>query len=182
MIAGHHGESFIATVEVVGDARARALMDAVMKHPFLDDAGCFRNVKSIVISLIGSESLSMDEVQEFVEHIKEIAPEAQLALGLHIDESLVNCVGAMLMFPYPHTVLIENKSDSMKEKSLPVNRLSRRANKDLLLCDDVGLKFDQQQLPLVSVSKGRFDKGEPNLHDGKDLDVPTFLRRNIILI
>jgi hypothetical protein len=39
----------------------------------------------------------------------------------------------------------------------------------------------QQQLPLVPVSKGRFDKGEPNLHDGEDLDVPAFLRRNMIL-
>ena len=41
--------------------------------------------------------------------------------------------------------------------------------------------FQQQQLPLVPISKGRFDKGEPNLHDGEDLDVPTFLRRNMIL-
>ena len=39
----------------------------------------------------------------------------------------------------------------------------------------------QQQLPLVPISKGRFDKGEPNLHDGEDIDVPTFLRRNMIL-
>ncbi len=44
-----------------------------------------------------------------------------------------------------------------------------------------GFERVQQQLPLVPVSKGRFDKGEPNLHDGEDLDVPTFLRRNMIL-
>ena len=45
----------------------------------------------------------------------------------------------------------------------------------------IGPKGIQQQLPLVPVSKGCFDKGESNLHDGEDLDVPTFLRRNIIL-
>ena len=37
----------------------------------------------------------------------------------------------------------------------------------------------QTQLPLAIVSKGRFDKSEPTLHRGEDLDVPTFIRRGI---
>jgi cell division protein FtsZ len=39
----------------------------------------------------------------------------------------------------------------------------------------------QTQLPLTIVSKGRFDKSEPTLHHGEDLDVPTFIRRGIAL-
>jgi hypothetical protein len=39
----------------------------------------------------------------------------------------------------------------------------------------------QTQLPLTIVSKGRFDKSEPTLHHGEDLDVPTFLRRGIAM-
>ncbi len=182
MVGGQHGESLLGTVEVVGDARPRALMDAIMKHPFLDAGKCFRKVKGLVISLVGSESLSMNEVQEFVEYIKAAAPEAQLALGVHIDESLDNCVGAMVMLPYPDKAVTGNQSKAVEGKALQVNRLKHAANRDLKLSDAVGLKFAQQQLPLVSVSKGRFDKGEPNLYDGKDLDVPTFLRRNIVLI
>ncbi|SVC34016.1 uncharacterized protein METZ01_LOCUS286870, partial [marine metagenome] len=182
MVGGQHGESLLGTVEVAGDARPRALMDAIMKHPFLDAGKCFRKVKGLVISLIGSESLSMNEVQEFVEYIKAAAPEAQLALGVHIDGSLDNCVSAMVMFPYPDKALTGNESKAAEGKALQVNRLKYAANRDLQPSDAVGLKSAQQQLPLVSVSKGRFDKGEPNLYDGKDLDVPTFLRRNIVLI
>ena len=182
MIGGQHGESLLGAVEVAGDARPRALMDAIMKHPFLDAGKYFRKVKGLVISLIGSESLSMNEVQEFVEHIKAAAPEAQLALGVHIDGSLDNCVGAMVMFPYPDKALTGNESKAAEGKALQVNRLKYAANRDLQPSDAGGLKSAQQQLPLVSVSKGRFDKGEPNLYDGKDLDVPTFLRRNIVLI
>jgi cell division protein FtsZ len=44
-----------------------------------------------------------------------------------------------------------------------------------------GPKAVQGQLPLTIVSKGRFDKSEPTLHNGEDLDVPTFLRRGIAL-
>lgn len=38
-----------------------------------------------------------------------------------------------------------------------------------------------EQMPLEAPSRGRFDKGEPTIVDGMDLDVPTFLRRNVKL-
>jgi hypothetical protein len=44
-----------------------------------------------------------------------------------------------------------------------------------------GSKAVQGQLPLTIISKGRFDKSEPTLHRGEDLDVPTFIRRGIAL-
>ena len=39
----------------------------------------------------------------------------------------------------------------------------------------------QETLPLEGVTRGRFDKSEPTLYDGQDLDVPTYLRRGISL-
>jgi cell division GTPase FtsZ len=42
-------------------------------------------------------------------------------------------------------------------------------------------KAVQGQLPLTIIAKGRFDKSEPTLHRGEDLDVPTFIRRGLAL-
>jgi cell division protein FtsZ len=39
----------------------------------------------------------------------------------------------------------------------------------------------QGQLPLTIVSKGRFDKSEPTIHKGEDLDIPTYIRRGVPL-
>ena len=39
----------------------------------------------------------------------------------------------------------------------------------------------QMPLPLEIVSKNRFDKTEATIHNGEDLDVPTYLRRGISL-
>ena len=39
----------------------------------------------------------------------------------------------------------------------------------------------QGQLQLEIVSKGRFEKSEPTIHQGEDLDVPTYIRRGIAL-
>jgi cell division protein FtsZ len=42
-------------------------------------------------------------------------------------------------------------------------------------------KFKQEQLPFDTVSKGRFDKSEPTIYQGEDLDLPTFVRRGVVL-
>jgi cell division protein FtsZ len=42
-------------------------------------------------------------------------------------------------------------------------------------------RFRQTQLPLEILSKGRFDKSEPTIHKGEDLDVPTYIRRGVSL-
>lgn len=39
----------------------------------------------------------------------------------------------------------------------------------------------QGQLPLEIVSKGRFEKSEPTIHRGQDLDLPTYVRRGVAL-
>ena len=39
----------------------------------------------------------------------------------------------------------------------------------------------QEQMTFEPVNRGRFEKSEPTIVDGQDLDVPTFLRRNLKL-
>jgi cell division protein FtsZ len=42
-------------------------------------------------------------------------------------------------------------------------------------------KMRQGQLPLEIISEGRFDKSEPTIYKGEDLDVPTYIRRGVAL-
>jgi cell division protein FtsZ len=44
-----------------------------------------------------------------------------------------------------------------------------------------GPRMKQTTLPLDIVNKGRFDKSEPTIHKGEDLDLPTYVRRGIAL-
>jgi cell division protein FtsZ len=45
----------------------------------------------------------------------------------------------------------------------------------------VTARMRQATLPLDVISRGRFDKTEPNFHRGEDLDTPTYLRRGCVL-
>lgn len=42
-------------------------------------------------------------------------------------------------------------------------------------------RMRQITLPLDMVNKGRFDKSEPTIHKGEDLDLPTYVRRGVAL-
>ncbi|MHC1766481.1 MAG: cell division protein FtsZ [Verrucomicrobiia bacterium] len=42
-------------------------------------------------------------------------------------------------------------------------------------------RLQQGNLPLEIVSKGRFEKSQPTIHRGEDLDIPTYVRRGIPL-
>jgi cell division protein FtsZ len=39
----------------------------------------------------------------------------------------------------------------------------------------------QKELPLDVIARGRFEKSEPTIRHGEDLDVPTYIRRRLVL-
>jgi cell division protein FtsZ len=45
----------------------------------------------------------------------------------------------------------------------------------------IGPRLKQATLALDIVNKGRFDKSEPTIHKGEDLDLPTYIRRGVAL-
>jgi len=178
IVQGQHGESTMATIDVAGDARSRALMDAILAHPFLRAAEYLRQAKGLIISLAGSESLAMAEVEEFMDLLKAAAPKARLVLGVHEDPGLKQYLSAMILLPFPSDPMLSQTLQVEESVPISVAELQPGEADTLPLFDG---PTGQQQLPLVAVSKGKFDKGEPTLHAGEDLDVPTFLRRNMIL-
>lgn len=73
--------------------------------------------------------------------------------------------------PPPPPTSAENLEHLRSHKNAPAASRSRKA----------GTRMRQGQLPLEIVSKGRFDKSEPTIHKGEDLDVPTYIRRGVSL-
>jgi cell division protein FtsZ len=73
--------------------------------------------------------------------------------------------------PAPRFIAPPPESTPQKARELlqkqPVSRLRRGAS-----------KWKQEMLALEIVSRGRFEKSEPTIHRGADLDVPTYIRKN----
>jgi len=74
------------------------------------------------------------------------------------------------MVPPPPTLTQQQREQLFNKQATGSGRGRRNAS-----------RMKQGSLPLDIVNKGRFDKTEPTVHKGEDLDLPTYVRRGIAL-
>lgn len=207
LVRDRHSESAFAVAEAMGPTRSREVTDKLLAHPLLDDGKVLCGADVVMISLMGGPDLTMAEVNRVVQDIGKHCEEAQVMLGAAIDPRFSERLSVTLIAsakpggisevrPRPGTA--ENidaqllpKTDAPRHGSrfaAPAPSLSQEQLERLLSRQGggtrgrkAGNRLRQGQLPLDIIAKGRFDKGEPTIHKGEDLDVPTYVRRGMSL-
>jgi cell division protein FtsZ len=181
LLRDRHAENAFAFVEASGPGRAREVAEKILNHPLLDEGRALAESDAVLVSLTAGKDLTMAEINRVMEQVKRQCGHAQIVMGAAADAGLKEklCV-----------TIIAAKSNSQ-----PTSLTPRSENRSPIPaasghCEPVasrgrarraGSKAVQGQLPLTIISKGRFDKSEPTLHRGEDLDVPTFIRRGIAM-
>jgi cell division protein FtsZ len=201
-------EGSFACVEAAGSGRAEQVMARLRAHPLLDGNPAFEDADLLLVNLAGGSSLAMAEVDSVMKYITSQVPEAQLKFGVSVDDSLENrmvvtLIAAQTIEPSePEQELATERprrttpleSDLLAEKTQrPAPRVippppefapEKRERIMAQHAKSVGRgrgrsKSKSNQLQFDLVSKGRFEKSEPTIHHGEDLDLPTYLRRGL---
>jgi len=206
LIRDRHSESAFAFVEAAGPARSREIIEKLLVHPLLDEGRALAGAHAVLVSLTGGKDLTMAEVNRVMEKINRQCEGAQLIMGAAIDKGMANKLSVAIIAAKNS---VERNappiaaSSSLEQNSLPVSadghgenppdsRLGRPLPASPLHQRETTIsrhgrarreksKMLQTQLPLAIVSKGRFDKSEPTIHKGEDLDIPTYIRRGVPL-
>jgi cell division protein FtsZ len=163
----------------------------------------------VLVSLLGGPDLAMTEVNRVMQEIQGRCDGAHVMMGAAIDDGFCERLaitvivarkgqapdeseGRVRTKPEELETQLLNRAATAKPKSRlvpPAPELSPDKVEQLLSRQrpagtrgrKTTSKMRQGQLPLEIVSKGRFDKSEPTIHMGEDLDVPTYIRRGISL-
>ena len=181
LLRDRHAENAFAFVEASGPGRAREVAEKILNHPLLDEGRALAESDAVLVSLTAGKDLTMAEINRVMEQVKRQCGHAQIVMGAAADAGLkeklcVTVIAAKSIAPAGSvTPRGENRTAAQaptghREPALSRPRTRRGSSKAV-----------QTQLPLTIISKGRFDKSEPTLHRGEDLDVPTFIRRGIAL-
>jgi len=208
MMRDRHMESSFATTEAIGATRSREAMDKLLAHPMLDGGQLLAESDAVLVSLIGGPDLTMVEVNRVMGEIQGRCDGAHVMMGAAIDEKFCERLAITVIVARKGEAPHENARVRMKPEELETQLLSQTATtkpksrlvppapelspdkvEQLLTRQRAGgtrgrkasAKMRQGQLPLEIISKGRFDKSEPTIHMGEDLDVPTYIRRGISL-
>lgn len=198
LVHDRHSESVFASIETTGPARAREVVEKLLAHPLLDEGRALAEADAVLVSLMGGKDLTMTEVNRVMEQISRQCEQAQIIMGAAVDETLKNRLCVTVIAAKNAAVKTEKPGDSPEQTisrgatarltayAVPATSLTLEQREQLMSRrggrgHKPGPKMLQTQLPLAIVSKGRFDKSEPTIHKGEDLDIPTYIRRGVAL-
>ncbi len=191
----------------VGANKAREAVKALLENPLLDGGDVLAKAEGVLVSVLGGPDLTLADVQKAVEPISRLANRAHIIMGAAIDEAYrgklaVTVIAAANIMPRrvvpqpaatkpltfarpgdaalsrnPRTAAATVPASSTAPATKPVADEAPAA--EPVMARKSSSKAKQETLPLEGVSRGRFDRSEPTLHNGEDLDVPTYIRRGV---
>jgi cell division protein FtsZ len=186
-----HGAAGVAVAEGDGSTRLDGCLRDIAHAPLLADSALRSACSHALVCLSSGGDLTLIEIQHVKRFMRQFLPGVRrLTLGATVDPSckdtlrmlVVACgegrqeeesAGGCEINAQPEEVFLEEELDETiateQETSSPSARSQNVLHRGGSFQPD--LRFDQP-------SRGRFDKTESTLHNGEDLDVPTFLRRN----
>jgi cell division protein FtsZ len=188
--------------EATGDNRAHEALERALKSPLLDRGRLIGECHAVIAQLVGPVSLSFSEVAAVMREVRRhTADDAKLFLGVTTvndpDAPLsVTLFGNYSTIPSAepardHAVGVGTVSAAVSSapaespplgENEPAPETSGQISaEDAAIPDDspqaaAKTKAKQETLQFESTTRGRFDKSEPTIVEGEDLDVPTFLR------
>jgi cell division protein FtsZ len=201
LVRDRHSQSVFASVAAAGPGRVREVVEKLLAHPLLDEGRALGESGAVLVSLMGGRDLTMAEVNRVMEQVTRHCERAQIIMGAGVDEALkgrlsVTVIAAM---PGPGGAAESPEAAAAGDPAEPAAGRGATARavphcsaagspaleqREQLVARHAGSRprkagprLRQAQLPLAIISKGRFDKSEPTLHKGEDLDIPTYLRR-----
>jgi len=173
--------------ESEGGNRAHESLEQALRSPLLDRGRLLQEAGKILVHLSGPASLTFAEVAAVMREIsKNTSASANLCLGVSTagDDSaplIVTIIGRTgveekksapsVAIPLISTPPPAAPAPPVEEKVVPDPEVASPTTKTQ--------KVKQDFLPLEPIARGRFERSEPTIVEGEDLDVPTFLRLKI---
>lgn len=150
-----------------GPDRARSAAQQAAASPLLDGGQILRAADTVLASIVGGPETSFAEIEQAIGAIKEAA---QPGVQLRVGPSLIGAENSLLQV----TLLVPDaRGESSAKHAQPPAKDPHSAAS--------GGHPVQAQLQFEGVSQGRFKDVEPTMHEGQNLDVPTWKRRGLVI-
>ena len=166
MLRNCDGFCHIANAEHSGVDRAQAVADGILNHRLLSK-GKIKTLEvavGVIVGVTGGADLKLSEIELLMGQLQEKLPEeVWLNFGVAIDPAFEGRLSAMVL------VAEQWKEPLVDSANRQMGFFSGRS------------PSAQGELPLETAGKGSFAYVDPTIHNNQDLDVPTYIRRDIKL-
>lgn len=172
MLKHSSGTCVMGYGEGEGQVRVEDAMSSVVSNPILGKENIIGKASGLIIGIIGGPDMTVFELQRIMESIPAIArSDVRLSMGAVVRPNWRERIGIAVFatekWEEPATLPNEGETEATGESGKTSAKKTRQK---------------QSKLSLEPRGKGFFNDIEPTYHDGTDIDVPTFQRRNIKLV
>jgi cell division protein FtsZ len=165
MLQNCDGFCHFASTHTEGTDRSQLASYHLLNHPLLNDGNLIKGAPGLIVGLLGGPDLTLEEIESIMRPIhQKLPPETWINIGVIIDPEMKNKLSAMLLVAEQWKEPLVD--DSGKKLGFSLGRAQT---------------INQGELPLEMIGKGQFSKSEPTIFHNQDLDVPTYVRKNIKL-
>lgn len=164
--------------EGTGERRIQMAMEQAISCPLMGKE-VINSLEGLIVSISGSETLALDEVNAGIEYLRKIiSKDTDIISGVSIEPDLKDKVKVGLI-----AIGIDLDSNIRDWDLSSVTTVSAKDTGYAKRVPILNRPLQQFQRPkqtmidFKKLSKGRFEKSEATIYGGEDLDIPTFLRR-----
>jgi cell division protein FtsZ len=165
MLRNCDGFCHFASAEASGVDRGMAVAGDLLNHRLLNKGKVLEKSSGVIVGLTGGQDLKLGEIEVVMNQVQEKLPDdTWVNFGVTIDPVFEKRLSVIVLV-----------AEQWKEP------LVDDANRQMGFTFNRRLSSEQGELPLETTGKGRFSNLEPTIYENQDLDVPTYIRREIKL-
>lgn len=158
--------------------RAAAALKQLVESPFLGGVDKMAEADAMIVSVCAGPGLQLGEMKRTLESVAAFAGKnTEVISGFSTASFMGNAMQiAVVTIRYDESekAKLPAQTEDVQEKKSPAARRSPKKKKS-------APELEQGFLELTNFSKGIFINTVPVMHDGEDLDIPTYQRRGIII-
>ena len=188
-LRSHDSRCLFGYGEAAGRNRGQEALTQALKNPLMDQGSLLSQASNILVNIVGGHDLTLVEVQSVMEELAHhIGDQTQLLFGAAVDPKLQGKLGVTLISSLgvrevsAHLPVLPSRDSGVATSANPRTAMLAAPIPALPASTDLPVLAARASTEGSSgehTVRGRFDKSEPTIVDGEDLDVPTFMRKNV---
>ena len=186
LVENSGGACSFGYAEGAGPDKAKQATQALLASPLLDHGNVIAQADAFLLNILGGPDLALLDVQQVMSNIQKVARrDAKIFMGATVDDDWQGRL-MVTVLAAEHWVaakpLIGQPVSAPSAEPPAATPAAPPVAPEKAGAAAVTPELGQKELVFEKRDRGRFDKVEPTLYGGEDLDVPTFLRRGIKIL
>jgi len=179
----HGGLTRFGTAQATGADRVAAVTKALYESPLLQSGEALKKANAILVGILAGSDLRLAEIGDIMKTLRSYCkPDCQIEMGTVLDASFEWRIELVLFCSESASAAIpETKKDHAAPTSPAATPSVPPAEVFHIQPGSAKRSKGKSKLAVGATGKGKFQNVEPTIFNGQDLDIPTYIRKNIQL-